>query len=104
MPVIDRVEIIEFAYEVENLGTAFRDAHNHVGYVKGSRMPLSKYALTVECKDGSRGEYVALWGATRHALAQTLQLAADLPGRDSDMRESFFNEWNRRLCHTDHMG
>ncbi len=104
MPIIDRVEVIEFTYNVENLGVAFKDAHNHVGYVKGSSMPMTKYALVVECSDGSRGEYVALWGATRHALAQTLQLAADLPGRDSDMREAFFNEWNRRLCHTDHMG
>ncbi|WP_198947046.1 enolase C-terminal domain-like protein [Marispirochaeta aestuarii] len=104
MSRIERVEVFDFTYIVENIGIAFQDAHNHVGYLKGGRMPMSKYAIIIVCDDGSRGEYVTQWGGTRSALAQTLQLVADLPGRDPDEREFFYKEWNRRLCHTDHMG
>ena len=104
MPIIERVEVIDFKYDVKDMGAAFANAHNHVGYVEGSKLSLSKYAIVVECSDGSRGEYVALWGGTRPALAQTLMLASGLPGRDSDQREAFYTEWNRRLCHMDHMG
>jgi hypothetical protein len=104
MAIIKRAEVIEFTYTVKDMGAGFSNAHNHIGYMKGSELPLSKYAVVIECADGSRGEYVALWGATRPALAQTLQLMGDLPGRDSDMRDQFYNEWKRRLCHMDHMG
>ncbi|KNC91812.1 enolase C-terminal domain-like protein [Trabulsiella odontotermitis] len=104
MPIIERVEVIDFKYDVKDMGSSFTNAHNHVGYVEGSTLSLSKYAIIVECDDGSRGEYVALWGGTRPALAQTLMLASDLPGRDADQREAFYTEWNRRLCHMDHMG
>lgn len=104
MPIIKRVEVIDFAYEVKDMGAVFENAHNHIEYCKGGKMTLKKYAITIDCEDGSRGEYVTHWGGTRGALAQTLQLVCDLPGKDSDMREAFFNEWNRRLCHQDHMG
>ena len=104
MAIIRKAEVIDFTYEVSDMGSAFESAHNHVGYLKGGKLPLSKYAIVIECEDGSRGEYVTHWGGTRPALAQTLQLVSDLPGKDSDMREEFFNEWNRRLCHMDHMG
>ncbi|MCI8650270.1 MAG: mandelate racemase [Anaerotruncus sp.] len=104
MAIISRVEVIDFTYEIKNMGAAFTNAHNHVGYLEGGRLPMSKYAIVIECEDGSRGEYVTHWGGTRPALAQTLQLVNDLPGRDSDMREAFYNDWNRRLCHMDHMG
>jgi L-alanine-DL-glutamate epimerase-like enolase superfamily enzyme len=104
MAIIKKVEVIEFMYTVKDMGAGFANAHNHIGYMKGSTLPLSKYAILIECEDGSRGEYVALWGGTRPALAQTLQLVGDLPGKDSDMRENFYNTWKRRLCHMDHMG
>ncbi|MDR0718845.1 MAG: hypothetical protein LBF78_04355 [Treponema sp.] len=104
MAIIKKVEVIEFTYKMKDMGAGFNNAHNHIGYLKGGEISLSKYAVVIECEDGSRGEYVALWGATRPALAQTLQLVGDLPGRDSDNREWFYNEWKRRLCHMDHMG
>ena len=93
MAIISRVEVIDFTYEIKNMGAAFTNAHNHVGYLEGGRLPMSKYAIVIECEDGSRGEYVTHWGGTRPALAQTLQLVNDLPGRDSDMREAFYNDW-----------
>lgn len=104
MPTINRVEVHDFSYEVKDMGAAFQNAHNHVGYRKGSSLTMSKYAITITCDDGSQGEYVTQWGGQRPALQQTLQLVADLPGKDSDMREQFYNDWKRRLCHMDHMG
>jgi len=104
MSIISKVEVIDFTYTVDDLGAASENTHNHIGYLKGGNLPVSKYALVIECEDGSRGEYVTHWGGTRPALAQTLMIVNDLPGKESDMREALFNEANRRLCHQDHMG
>ena len=107
MAVINRVEIHEFKYHVKNLGTISTKAahtHNHVAYVKGSSLPMTKYAVVIESDDGARGEYVVCWGATRPALTQSLMLAPDLLGRNPDDREAIYDEFNRRLCHHDHMG
>lgn len=107
MAIISRVEIHEFEYEVKNLGAVGSQAkhtHNHVAYVKGSRLKLSKYAVVIETDEGARGEYVACWGATRPALTQSIMLAPDLLGRDPNQREAIYDEFNRRLCHHDHMG
>lgn len=104
MAIITRVEVIDFTYEIENMGAASENTHNHIGYLKGGKLPMSKYAIVIECEDGTRGEYVTHWGGTRPALAQTLMVVNDLPGKDSDMREALYNEMNRRLCHQDHMG
>ena len=104
MPIISKVEVIDFTYELKDMGGQGANAHNHIGYKKGGKLPMSKYAVVIECEDGSRGEYVVHWGATRPALAQTLMIVSDLPGKDSDMREAMYNAANRRLCHMDHMG
>lgn len=104
MAIIKQVEILDLTYELKDMGAAFQNAHNHVGYLEGGSLPMKRYAIVIECEDGSRGEYVTQWGGQRHALEQTIQLVSDLPGRDSDRREEFFNDWNRRLCHMDHMG
>ncbi|MDR3531565.1 MAG: enolase C-terminal domain-like protein [Rhodopila sp.] len=107
MSVISRVEVHEFEYEVKNLGSVgsrSKYTHNHVAYQKGSTLKMSKYAVVIETDDGARGEYVVCWGATRPALTQTIMLAPDLLGRDPDKREAIYDEFNRRLCHHDHMG
>jgi len=104
MAIIDRVEVIDFKYDLTDMGSAFQNAHNHIGYLKGGILTTRKYAIVIHCEDGSQGEYVTQWGGQRPALQQSLQLVADLPGQDSDRREEFFNEWTRRLCHMDHMG
>lgn len=104
MSIINQVEVIDFSYKVADMGAAFENAHNHVEYLPGGQLMISKYAVVITTEDGARGEYVTQWGGQRPALQQTLQLVGDLPGRDSDMREAFYNEWKRRLCHMDHMG
>lgn len=104
MSKINRVEIFDFEYEVENLAAASEHTHNHVAYKKGGRMKLKKYAVVIEADDGARGEYVAMWGGTRPALAQSIMLAPDLLGRDPAMREELYDEFKRKLHHFDHMG
>jgi L-alanine-DL-glutamate epimerase-like enolase superfamily enzyme len=107
MSLISRVEVHEFEYEVKNLGAVATKAahtHNHVAYLKGGSLKLTKYAVVIETDDGARGEYVVCWGATRPALTQTIMLAPDLLGRDPNQREVIYDEFNRRLCHHDHMG
>jgi len=104
MSKISRVEVYDFEYEVKNLAAASETTHNHVAYQKGGRMKLSKYAMVIETDDGARGEYVAMWGGTRPALAQTLMLAPQLLGRDPFMREEIYDDFKRQLHHFDHMG
>ena len=65
MSIISKVEVIDFTYELENMGAASENSHNHVGYQKGGVLPMTKYAVVIECEDGSRGEYVTHWGGTR---------------------------------------
>ena len=104
MGLIKRVEVIDFTYEVEDMGSHFENAQNHVEYMPGSKLSMPRFAITIETNDGIRGEYVTMWGGTRGALAQALQLVSDLPGKDSDMRELFYTDWQRRLGHQDRMG
>src|SRR5258708_9850599 len=70
---ISCVQIHEFRYEVEGIG--FDAGGFDLVYVPGHRQPITKAAIVVETADGARGEYVALWGATPMALAQTIMLA-----------------------------
>ncbi len=104
MTKISRVEIHDFEYEVSNLAAVSEHTHNHVAYQKGAKMKLSKYAVVIEADDGSRGEYVAQWGGTRPALAQSMMLASNLIGRDPAMREEIYDDFKRLLHHFDHMG
>ncbi|WP_345817301.1 enolase C-terminal domain-like protein (plasmid) [Paraburkholderia sp. PREW-6R] len=104
MSKISKVDIFDFEYEVQNLAATTENTHNHVAYRKGGRMKLSKYAIVLETDDGARGEYVAMWGGTRPALAQSIMLAPDLLGRDPSMREEIYDEFKRKLHHFDHMG
>jgi hypothetical protein len=91
MSLISRVEVHEFEYEVKNLGAVATKAahtHNHVAYLKGGSLKLTKYAVVIENDDDAHGDYVVCWGATRPALTQTIMLAPDLLGRDPRHRGS----------------
>ncbi len=104
MAKINRVEIVDFEYEVNNLAAATEHTHNHVEYRKGAKMKMAKYAVVIEADDGARGEYVTMWGGTRPALAQSMMLARNLIGRDPAMREDIYDDFKRLLHHFDHMG
>jgi L-alanine-DL-glutamate epimerase-like enolase superfamily enzyme len=106
MSLIDLVEIHEFTYETVNLGieASGSTAIGNVGYVKGGRLPMSKYAVVIGTADGARGEYVAQWVGHKAALAQTLMLAPGLIGRDADQREAIYDDLKREIRQLDHMG
>jgi L-alanine-DL-glutamate epimerase-like enolase superfamily enzyme len=102
MARISRVEVHEFGYEAEGVGV---DAGGFdLVQVPGSRCRLSKFAVVIETGDGSRGEYVGLWGATPMSLAQVLYLAPHMIGRDALQRELLYDEFKRALRQYDHMG
>ena len=102
MSRIDRVQVHEFSFQMENLG--WDDAGFNIVYHPDNVLTLSKYALTIDTDDGLRGEYVALWGGSIMALGQTLMLAPHLLGRDPQRRELIYNDFKRALRQYDHMG
>ncbi len=106
MSVIDLVEIHEFTFEAENMGVeaSGSSAIGNIGYVPGSKLTMSKYAVVIGTKDGARGEYVALWGGHKAALAQTLMLAPSLIGRNADEREMIYDDLKREIRQLDHVG
>ena len=102
MSTIDRVEVHEFAFELDDLGW---DAGGfNIVYQPGNQLSLSKYAIVICTADGGRGEYVALWGGTPMALGQTLSLAPQLLGRDAHQREKIYDDFKRAHRQYDHMG
>jgi L-alanine-DL-glutamate epimerase-like enolase superfamily enzyme len=104
MSIIDLVEVHEFGFDAHNLGYQSGGAHANITYMKGATTRLTKYAVVIAAKDGARGEYVAQWGGTRPALAQTLTLAPNLLGRNADHREGIYDDLKRELRQYDHFG
>lgn len=102
MSTIDRVEVHEFTFDLADVGW---DAGGfNIVYQPGNTLKLSKYAVVIRTADGGRGEYVALWGGTPMALAQTLALAPHLLGRDAHQREKIYDDFKRAHRQYDHMG
>lgn len=99
---IESVEVHEFAYEVQDLGKD--GGGQNVAYLPGASTTLSSYAVAITTADGARGEYVAMWGGSPMALAQTRALAPFLVGRDPRMREQIFDDCKRVHRQYDHMG
>jgi L-alanine-DL-glutamate epimerase-like enolase superfamily enzyme len=105
MSKIDRVEVHEFTFEVANLGLVSKAMGiANIGYAKGGKLPISRYAVIIRTEDGLLGEYVTHWVATRATLAQTLMLAPQLLGRDPETREEIYDDLKRELRAYDHMG
>ncbi|MEM9027522.1 MAG: enolase C-terminal domain-like protein [Pseudomonadota bacterium] len=106
MALINKVEVIEFAFQVNNLGVSMDGpgAIYNLGYSPGSVTELTKYATIIHCDDGSSGAYVAHWGGSRASMAQTLTLAPNLIGRDPDTREEIWTDLKRELRQHDGMG
>lgn len=103
---ITRVEVHVFRFEVADLGLPEHGAAGvgNVEFEKGGRLPMSRYAVTIDTADGGRGEYVTHWVGTPGALGQTLMLAPHLLGRDPDRREAIFDDLKREIRAYDHMG
>ncbi len=105
MSLIDRVEIHEFSFEVDNLG-CLPDASGvaSMSHVLGGRFRTSRYALRIMADDGLQGEYVTHWVGTPAALAQTRMLAPRLIGRDPGQRELIYDDLKHAIKSYDHMG
>jgi L-alanine-DL-glutamate epimerase-like enolase superfamily enzyme len=102
MSKINRVEVHEFSFDMEDAGW---DAGGfNIVYQPGNALSLSKYAIVIQTQDGGRGEYVTLWGGTPMALGQTLALAPHLIGRDAHQREKIYDDFKRAHRQYDHMG
>jgi len=102
MSEIVRVEVHEFAYEAQDV--ALDRGGFDLVQAPGSHRKLSKFAIVIETKDGARGEYVGMWGATPIALAQVLYLAPHMIGRNALQREFLYDEFKRALRQYDHIG
>lgn len=102
MATITSVEIIEFAYELTDIG--MDGGGQNISYRPGARHRWSSYAVRITTADGASGEYVAMWGGTPMALAQTVALAPLLIGREAGQRERIFDDLKRAHRQYDHMG
>lgn len=104
MSKIDRVEVHEFEFEVPNLGAVGGHGVGALGYLRGAKARLSKFAVVIRTDNGLSGEYVTHWVASRSALGQTLMLAPYLIGRQAEQRELIYDDLKRQARQFDHMG
>ncbi len=105
MSKINRVEIHEFSFDIENLG--LEQATTGVGnmaYVAGDKLKALRYAVNIITDDGLQGEYVTHWGGTLSSMAQSRMLAPLLIGRDPEEREIIYDDLKRDIRAYDHMG
>ncbi len=102
---IVRVEIHEFAAPVRGLGAERSNplAITNIVADPSGAMTLAKFAVVIETSDGSRGEYVGGWGATRATLGQLIMIAPFLLGRDALARELIYDELKTEIRQYDHM-
>jgi L-alanine-DL-glutamate epimerase-like enolase superfamily enzyme len=103
---IARVVLTRFRFEVEGLGLP---AHGAAGVgnliaVKGSRLPVERWAVRIETAGGASGAYVTHWVGTPASFAQASMLAPHLIGRDPDQREGIWQDLRREIRAYDHMG
>lgn len=106
MTRISRVELSAFTFEVPGLALPTHGAAgvgNLVARADG-RMPCTRWAVAIDCDDGSRGCYVTHWVGTAASYAQAQMLAPHLIGRDPDTREQIWDDLKREVRAYDHMG
>ena len=106
MSIIQRVEVHVFSFEVQDLGLG---AHSAAGvgnmvYMPGSKLKTSRFAIRIQCDDGTQGEYATHWVGTPSALGQVQMLAPNLIGRDAEQRELIYDDLKREIRAYDHMG
>jgi len=105
MVKINEVEIVEFKFEVRNMGSIDGNkAVYNIGYVEGAVSEVTKYAIVIKTDQGHRGEYVMHWGGTAASMAQTVGLAGNLIGRNPYHREQIYDDFKREMRQHDHMG
>ena len=92
MNIIDRIEVHEYRYVVDNMGLE----HGYKrSYRPGSQMTLSNFAVVIRTSQGGVGEYACMFDGKKAQLGQVLMLCPMLLGRDADRREEIFNDCKR---------
>ena len=100
-----KIEIHEFSHSVKNLGLlTSAKTIGAVGYSKGAKIDIEKYAVVITTSDGIRGEYVTHWGGNSAACAQSKMLAPKLLEYRAEERERIYDDFKRELRQFDHMG
>lgn len=99
MPEISRIETVEFAYPLEDVGT---DAHGfNLVYEPGSTTERHLFAIRIHTDGDVAGSFV---GGNSPAFAQVNEVADYLIGRDPLARERHYSEMKRALRKYDGMG
>lgn len=102
MAKITKIDLIHFAYEVEDFGP---DAEGLLGYNPGERTKLQSFVLKIHDSDGTVGEYCPMHsGKHAAAIGQTIPLLPSLIGRDSLAREELYQLCKRRHRHLGGVG
>lgn len=96
---ITEVEIHEFDYELEDVGTW----NNRQAYDPGNTLEPPGFVLTIRTADGSEGYYRGFYFAPA-MLAQVRMAAGVLIGRDPLEREELWQDLWKRFRHLDHAG
>ncbi|QLG61729.1 enolase C-terminal domain-like protein [Halorarum salinum] len=97
---ISEIEIHEFTYELESVGTA----HGHQVYDPDSTLETPAFVLTIRTDDGLEGRYRSITFAKSMLVQIEMAAAEFLLGRDPLEREGIWEEIWRGFRHTDHMG
>lgn len=98
MAAIRRVTVQEYGYELEGFGAA------GMVLAPGSTFAAKRFVIVIEADDGARGEYAPHYGGSQQALAQVLQMAPLLVGRNPDHRALIFDDLKNAFRHFDRCG
>jgi L-alanine-DL-glutamate epimerase-like enolase superfamily enzyme len=103
---IARVELIRFQFEVQGLGLPPHGASGvgNLIAVKGSTLPVQRWAVRLTTEEGATGGYVTHWVGTPSSFAQATMLAPHLIGRNPSAREEIWQDLRREVRAYDHMG
>jgi L-alanine-DL-glutamate epimerase-like enolase superfamily enzyme len=98
-PTITRIELTEFEYEIEDVGT---DSYGlYLRYRPGETLSRTMSAIRIHTSEGIAGEYV---GGSSPAAAQVDMYADYLVGKNPLDRERHWSEIKRALRKYDRMG
>ncbi|WP_316978264.1 enolase C-terminal domain-like protein [Shumkonia mesophila] len=99
MSKIRHVEVHQVAYQAKDFGN-----DGNPVFKPGSSIDLTSFVIVIMTDEGVRGEYAAVWAGDKMTLAQTLNFAPRLVGRDPHRREELALEFIQKHRKQDKMG
>lgn len=97
---ISSVELHEFTYDLEDVGTA----HGHQVYDPGESLEQPGFILTITTADGLAGHYRGFIFVPPMVTQVKMAAAEFLLGRDPLEREGIWQDLWKAFRHTDHLG